>query len=77
MTNTGVTRKGTDWWIMNADGTDKKRISFMNEPGSVHDQGKKVWAGFVSFSPNGKRFIGGMQISLITQEGKIVIVTLK
>lgn len=77
MTNKDVTRKGTDWWIMNVDGTDKKRLSFMNEPGSQHDQGRKVWAGFVSFSPDGKRFIGGMQISLITQEGKIVIVSLK
>ncbi|MFI5203982.1 MAG: hypothetical protein ACHQF2_05745 [Flavobacteriales bacterium] len=77
MSSTGVTRKGTDWWMMNVDGTNKKRLSFMNEPGSKHDQGKKVWAGLVSFSPDGKRFISGMQISLITQEGKIWIVNLK
>lgn len=86
MSNTGAARpkekgdvrskNGTDWWIMDADGSNKKRLTYMNEPGHKQFEGKSVWAGLVSFSPDGKRFVGGVQISLITQEGKIVIVDL-
>jgi len=29
--NTG----GTDWWIMNADGTNKKQLTYFNESGNT------------------------------------------
>lgn len=69
-------KNGTDWWIMNADGTGKQRLTYMNEPGNKQYAGKSVWAGLISFSPDGKRFVGGVQLSLVTQEGKIVMVDL-
>jgi Tol biopolymer transport system component len=77
MTNLNNKNKGTDWWMMNADGTVKKRISFLNDKNSKQYEGHARWAGLVSFSPDGKRFVGGIQLSLITQEGKIVIGELK
>ncbi|MBS1636242.1 MAG: PD40 domain-containing protein [Bacteroidetes bacterium] len=75
MTNTGLS-SGTDWWIMNPDGSDKKKLSYFNTKGTSQTQPTAVWCGLGSFNPAGSRFVGGMQTSLITQEGKIVIVTL-
>lgn len=76
MSNKDNDNKGTDWWIMNSDGTNKKRLTFFNTPGDPMYVGKARWTGLVSFSPNGKRLIGGIQKSLITQEGYIVLVDL-
>ncbi len=67
---------GTDWWMMNQDGTNKHRLTYFNEPGNAQYAGHKVWCGLVSFSPDGKTFVGGRQLSLTTQEGEIVKVTL-
>ncbi|MGZ4033882.1 MAG: TolB family protein [Bacteroidia bacterium] len=66
----------TDWWRMNPDGTGKERLTYFNEKHSSQYAGHAVWAGLGSFSPDGKQFIGGRQVSLITQEGEIVMVTL-
>jgi len=74
MSNSGSTYGGTDWWMMNADGTYKHRLTYFNEPDNAQSMGSAVWAGLGSFSPDGDRFIGGMQLSLTTQEGKIVMV---
>lgn len=76
MSNKDNKNKGTDWWIMNSDGTDKKRLTFFNTPNDPMYVGKARWTGYASWSPNGKRFIGGIQKSLITQEGYIVMVDL-
>ncbi|HET6990844.1 MAG TPA: hypothetical protein VFJ43_05945, partial [Bacteroidia bacterium] len=73
MSNKDCKNHGTDWWLMNPDGTDKKRLTYFNDPKNPMFMGKAVWAGLVSFSPDGKKFIGGVQKSLITQEGKIVM----
>ncbi|MFL5754399.1 MAG: TolB family protein [Bacteroidia bacterium] len=76
MTNKGNKNKGTDWWIMDVNGKNKKRLSFFNDPGNPQYKGRAVWTGLGSFSPEGNRFIGGIQKSLITQEGYVVIVEL-
>jgi Tol biopolymer transport system component len=64
----------TDWWRMNPDGTNKERMTFFNEKKGSQYAGHTVWCGLGSFSPEGDRFIGGRQKSLITQEGEIVMV---
>ena len=75
MSNTESKAGGTDWWMMNSDGSDKKRLSYMNEPKNGQYAGHAVWAGLGSFDPvNQNRFISGVQLDLISQEGKIVIV---
>lgn len=76
MTNTRAQYGGTDWWMMNADGSDKHRLTYFNNPENDQDMGHAVWAGLGSFSPEGDRFVGGVQLSLTTQEGKIVMVDL-
>ena len=76
MSNTQSTRGGTDWWQMNADGTDKKRLTYFNEYNNPQAENNAVWAGLASFAPEGTRFVGGVQLSLVTQEGKIVMVNI-
>jgi Tol biopolymer transport system component len=76
MTNFQSKRGGTDWWIMDADGSKKRRLTFFNEPGHPHDMGQAVWAGLGSFSPDGKRFVADIQTNLITQEAMIKVVEL-
>jgi Tol biopolymer transport system component len=77
MSSTESTKHGTDWWMMNTDGSGKERLTYFNEPKSSQYAGHAVWAGLGSFNHDGTRFIGGVQESLITQEGKIVMVTFK
>ncbi len=75
MSNTDATRQGTDWWIMKPDGTQKQRLSYFNEPGFPDYSGHKKWAGLVQFSPDDKKFAGGVQYNLFKQEGSIYIAT--
>lgn len=71
MSNSCATRQGTDWWIMHPDGTMKQRLTYFNEPAFPAYNGHKKWCGLVSFSPDDKKFIGGVQYSLLKQEGSI------
>ncbi len=75
MTNTG-TKKGTDWWIMDRDGSNKRRLSYFNDKNSPQYAGRAVWCGFGSFNNDGSQFVGGRQVSLISQEGQIMKVIL-
>jgi len=75
MTNTESTKGGTDWWQMNPDGSNKERLTYFNEPNNMQYAGQQVWAGLGFFSPDGSRFVGGRQLSLVTQEGEIVMVS--
>ena len=69
MNNTCADKQGTDWWIMNTDGTKKQRLTYFNESSYPDYDGHKKWACYGSFSPDGKSFVGGAQTSLLKQEG--------
>jgi Tol biopolymer transport system component len=56
MSNKDNKNKGTDWWIMNSDGTNKKRLTFFNIPGDPMYVGKARWTGYASWSPERKTF---------------------
>ena len=47
--------RGTDYWIMNPDGSGKQRLTYFNKPGHSHYKGKKIKAADFSWSPDGKR----------------------
>ena len=72
----GSVMPGTDWWLMDADGTHKERLSYLNTHGHSEFTGKPVWAGTVQWSEDGTRFIGDVQTNLVTQAGKAIWVTL-
>jgi Tol biopolymer transport system component len=66
----------TDWWIMQADGSSKQRVTYFNKWGSGQFRGK-VWATDSSWSPDGRSFVGYIQNGLISQRGPIVRVELR
>jgi Tol biopolymer transport system component len=77
MSNAHSGAGGTDWWMMNPDGSGKERLTYFNESENTQYAGKAVWAGLGAFDPNGSRFVGGRQVSLVTQEGEIMMVNIK
>lgn len=72
----GFIMPGTDWWLMDADGTHKQRLSYLNTPGHTEFAGKSMWAGTLAWSVDGRSFIGDVQTSLLSQSGKSMWVTL-
>ncbi len=48
----------TDWWIMNADGSGKRRLTYFNQEGRSH---LVVWgtvAADFAWLPDGRRLLG-------------------
>jgi Tol biopolymer transport system component len=58
MTTTGNRRGGTDYWIMNSDGSNKRRLTFFNQKGHPEYVGEKVVVADLSWRPDGKAFAG-------------------
>jgi hypothetical protein len=51
--------QGADWWIMNTDGSGKRRLTFMNKKGNAQCDDHYRLAGTVSFMRN-DCFLGGV-----------------
>lgn len=51
--------QGSDWWIMNTDGSDKKRLTYMNKWNNVQSVNKYRLAGSISFISENS-FLGGV-----------------
>jgi Tol biopolymer transport system component len=51
--------QGADWWIMNPDGTNKQRLTFMNKKDHAQSINKYRLAGSLSFISN-NNFFGGV-----------------
>lgn len=78
MTNAGSRLGGgTDWWIMNADGTSKRQLTFFNKRGHSEYSKQKLTCGLGAFSKDGRQFIGGVQNSLIKQTGDSYMLTFR
>lgn len=71
MSNRQATLGGCDWWMMDADGGNPRRVSWFNQPGHPHCDGSARWAGLATFAPDGRSFLGGGQYDLLSQEGFI------
>ena len=57
----GSPYRGTDYWIMQADGSDKRRLTYFNDPASpMYLPGLTVMSD-LSFSPDGKACVGFRQ----------------
>jgi len=71
MTSTGIdqdlsnAKKGvvkTDYWIMNADGSNKMRLTYFNEPGAPEYRSSENIASDLSWSPDGKAIVAYLQL---------------
>jgi Tol biopolymer transport system component len=75
MSSTGAKLKGTDWWVMNADGTHKRRLTYFEDPDSPQSGGSAVYPGTACWDPTGRWFIGDVETSLLSQSYTSVRVT--
>lgn len=76
MTGQDNPNRGTDYWSMNLDGSDKVRLTDFNNPDLPTFKKKIIVAADASLSPNGKFLIAYLQINLVTQEGVTVLIEL-
>ncbi|MBL7918083.1 MAG: hypothetical protein JNM96_06775, partial [Bacteroidia bacterium] len=63
--------QGADWWIMNTDGSDKKRLTYMNKKNHAHSVNKYRLAGSLSFI-NENSFLGGVMTKSLGLTGYTV-----
>lgn len=66
--------QGADWWIMNPDGTNKKRLTYMNKWNHAQSVNKFRLAGSISFISNNS-FFGGVMTKSLGLTGHTVKVT--
>jgi len=69
MTSTGIeqdlSQKGvvkTDYWMMNADGSNKHRLTYFNEPGAPEYRASQNIASDLSWCPDGKGIVAYVQL---------------
>jgi tricorn protease-like protein len=67
MSTTEARLSGTDWWVMSADGSSKRRITYFEQPGHPQSSGSSLWPGTVAWDPTGKWFYGDIETNLLTQ----------
>lgn len=80
MSNADNPSKGTDWWAMNADGSNPTRVTHFNDEGSPEYFGQKsVYATVVqtaNWSPDGTYFFGDLETNLLNSDSVILRVSL-
>jgi Tol biopolymer transport system component len=76
MTNAGISGRGTDYWLMNSDGTDQSRLTYFNSAACPEYLPPTVTAADSSWSPEGDRIVAYIITGLVKQGGKIVMITL-
>lgn len=74
MTNTGIAGRddvyrGTDYWLMDADGKNKQRLTYFNDPQhSLHREGTTICSD-LSWNAKGTAFVGYRKT--FTADGKV------
>ena len=76
-TSVGNLNRGTDYWSMNYDGTEKKRITDFNNPMNASYKNKVITSADISFNPDGTKLVAYLQTNLVTQEGMTVLIELE
>jgi Tol biopolymer transport system component len=76
MTDAGSPGRGTDFWLMNADGSDKQRLTYFNQPGCPEGSAERLTAADSSWGPDGRHIVAYVSTDLVRQVGQIVMITL-
>jgi hypothetical protein len=76
MSNEDNTGTGTDYWLMNADGSDKERLTYFNQAGCPESSDERVTVADNSWGPQGDKIIAYLQTDLLRQRGRIVLIEL-
>jgi Tol biopolymer transport system component len=75
MTNADNPSRGTDWWTMDADGSNPQRLSDFNDGDNRGFGGRQVWATVVQtadWSPDKRYFYGDVETNLLNSDSVIV-----
>ncbi len=75
MSSEGNPNKGTDYWMMNPDGSGKIRLTNFNDPKHPVTKAPVYCADF-DWGPGSDRLVAYIQRDLVTQEGMTVIIEL-
>lgn len=70
-------KRGTDYWSMNPDGSDKVPLTDWNNPKLSTWKNKMIVAADASFSPDGKYLVAYLQVNLLSQDGLTVLIELE
>jgi Tol biopolymer transport system component len=76
MSNRGLSSRGAEYWIMDSDGSNKRRLTYFNEKGHPQYVGPNTMVADFSWRPDGKAFgayTGGKVITASTAE-KILLI---
>jgi Tol biopolymer transport system component len=81
MSSVGNPSGGTDCWLMNSDGSNKRRLTYFNEKGHPEYAGRRVVVADLSWRPDGTAFAGYTGGKLLTESSRdpprIVLVELR
>lgn len=74
MSNADNPNLGTDYWIMNADGSGKQRLTFFNQPGRAeYNKGVMTLAADFSWGPDGRTIVAYYHTGLDGREVTLLI----
>jgi Tol biopolymer transport system component len=78
----GNRNNGTDYWLMNRDGSNKRRLTWFNQPGHPHYAGRKVVVADLAWRPDGTAFAayyreGGPALETASSDTKIILIELR
>jgi Tol biopolymer transport system component len=76
-TNRDNKKKGMDYWIMNADGSNKQRLTYFNVKGYPEYEKKKLLAVDMSWSPDCKYILAYVQDGVAKDAGRIYLISFK
>lgn len=65
---------GTDFWVMNADGSNKRRLTFFNDRTNPQWLRKHAIASDLTWNPDGTQIAGYVQVVKIPYEERIYLV---
>jgi Tol biopolymer transport system component len=82
ITTHGNKNNGTDYWLMDRDGSNKRRLTWFNQPGSAQYTGQKVVVADLAWRPDGRAFAayfreGGPALETAASNTKIVLIELR
>ena len=82
ISTTGNRNNGTDYWFMNPDGSNKRRVTWFNQPGNPQSNGSKVVVADFAWRPDGTAIAayfreGGPALETASSDTKIVLIELR
>jgi len=76
MSNRGNISRGTDLWVMNPDGSQKERLTFLNRSGCPEETANRAVVADSSINASGDAFVVYVQDELLGDVGSILLVEL-